>query len=63
MPAAARVLDPTGHPGLITGAGAPNVLINGLPAAAWATQHVCALPPLAGPHPPDADRQAAARPC
>ena len=33
MPPAARILDPIGHPGMITGPGVPNVLIGGLPAA------------------------------
>jgi uncharacterized Zn-binding protein involved in type VI secretion len=53
MPAAARILDPTNHPGLISGPGAPTVLINGLPAARLGDMHACALPPLAGPHPPN----------
>ncbi|HZM90318.1 MAG TPA: PAAR domain-containing protein [Blastocatellia bacterium] len=52
MPAAARVLDPTGHPGTITGPGVPNVLIGGLPAAVVGDIHTCAMPPTAGPHPP-----------
>ena len=52
MPAAARLLDVTNHPGMITGPGAANVLINGLPAARMGDMHACALPPLAGPHPP-----------
>ncbi len=52
MPPAARVTDPTGHPGLITGPGVPNVLIGGLPAAVVGDLHTCAMPPLAGPHPP-----------
>ena len=51
MPAAARFLDPTGHPGLVM-QGSPNVLIEGLPAARLGDKHVCLLPPLAGPHPP-----------
>ena len=51
MPAAARVLDPTNHPGVITGPGAPNVLIGGQPAARVGDLHACAMPP-AGPHPP-----------
>lgn len=54
MPPAARILDPTGHPGIIAGPGAPTVLIGGLPAARVGDVHVCALPPLAGPHPPNA---------
>ena len=52
MPFAARVTDPTAHPGVIAGPGVPNVLIGGLPAACSGDQHVCALPPPAGPHPP-----------
>lgn len=52
MPPAARVFDATSHPGMITGPGAANVLINGQPAARVGDQHACLLPPLAGPHPP-----------
>jgi len=52
MPPAARVTDPSGHPGMITGPGVPNVLIGGLPAAVLGDLHTCAMPPLAGPHPP-----------
>ena len=52
MPPAARVTDPTGHPGMISGPGVPNVLIGGLPAAVVGDLHACAMPPLAGPHPP-----------
>ena len=52
MPPAARVTDPSGHPGIITGPGVPNVLIGGLPAAVVGDIHTCAMPPLAGPHPP-----------
>ena len=52
MPPAARVTDPTGHPGIISGPGVPNVLIGGLPAAVLGDLHACAMPPLAGPHPP-----------
>lgn len=51
MPPAARVGDPTNHPGRIGGPGVPSVLIGGRPAAVVGTLHVCALPPLAGPHP------------
>lgn len=51
MPAAARLRDPTSHPGLV-GQGSPNVLIEGQPAARVGDKHVCLLPPLAGPHPP-----------
>ena len=52
MPPAARVTDPTAHPGIITGPGVPNVLIGGLPAAVLGDLHACSMPPLAGPHPP-----------
>lgn len=52
MPFAARVGDPTGHPGVIAGPGVPTVLIGGLPAAVMGDNHTCAMPPLAGPHPP-----------
>jgi uncharacterized Zn-binding protein involved in type VI secretion len=52
MPPAARVTDPTGHPGIITGPGMPSVLIGGLPAAVLGDTHTCAFPPPAGPHPP-----------
>ena len=52
MPAAARVTDATGHPGVIAGPGVGNVLIGGMPAAVVGDQHVCAMPPNAGPHPP-----------
>lgn len=51
MPAAARVLDPTSHPGLLS-QGSPNVLIAGMPAVRVGDLHVCLMPPLAGPHPP-----------
>jgi uncharacterized Zn-binding protein involved in type VI secretion len=49
---AARVTDKTAHPGVIAGPGLATVLIGGLPAAAVGDAHICALPPLAGPHPP-----------
>ena len=52
MPPAARVLDPTAHPGLVTGPGVPNVLIGGMPAAVVGDLHTCTMPPPAGPHPP-----------
>jgi uncharacterized Zn-binding protein involved in type VI secretion len=52
MPPAARVTDPTAHPGLVAGPGVPIVLIGGLPAAVVGDMHACAMPPLAGPHPP-----------
>jgi uncharacterized Zn-binding protein involved in type VI secretion len=51
MPPAARVTDPTGHPGTITGPGAPTVLIGGLPAARMGDLHACSFPPPP-PHPP-----------
>jgi uncharacterized Zn-binding protein involved in type VI secretion len=49
---AARVGDPTGHPGIIAGPGVLTVLIGGQPAAVVGDNHVCSMPPLAGPHPP-----------
>jgi uncharacterized Zn-binding protein involved in type VI secretion len=52
MPPAARVLDPTGHPGVVTGPGVPTVLIGGQPAAVLGDSHACSMPPTAGPHPP-----------
>lgn len=52
MPPAARVGDPTGHPGVITGPGVPTVLIAGMPAAVVGDTHTCSFPPPAGPHPP-----------
>lgn len=52
MPHAARITDPTGHPGTIAGPGVASVLIVGLPAAVMGDTHTCAMPPLAGPHPP-----------
>lgn len=53
MPAAARVGDATAHPGMVAGPGMPNVVIQGLPAAVVGDIHACAMPPLAGPHPPN----------
>jgi uncharacterized Zn-binding protein involved in type VI secretion len=52
MPPAARITDPSGHPGVITGPGVPTVLIGGLPAAVVGDVHTCSFPPPAGPHPP-----------
>ncbi len=52
MPLAARVGDPTAHPGVITGPGVPTVLIGGMPAAVQGDMHGCTMPPPAGPHPP-----------
>jgi uncharacterized Zn-binding protein involved in type VI secretion len=49
---AARVTDKTAHPGAIAGPGVLSVLIGGLPAAVVGDAHICALPPVAGPHPP-----------
>lgn len=37
---------------MVSGPGAPNVLIGGLPAAVAGDMHACAMPPTAGPHPP-----------
>ena len=51
MPPAARVGDPTDHPGVITGPGVPNVLIGGMPASVLGDVHTCAFPPPP-PHPP-----------
>lgn len=41
MPAAARVGDPTGHPGVIGPSGVASVLIGGRPAATVGTGHTC----------------------
>ncbi|MFI9627606.1 PAAR domain-containing protein [Streptomyces sp. NPDC052042] len=49
--AAARVGDPTAHPGTVGPPGVPSVLIGGLPAATVGTPHQCAAPPPAV-HPP-----------
>jgi uncharacterized Zn-binding protein involved in type VI secretion len=49
---AARVGDPTAHPGVVAPPGLPTVLIGGKPAARTTDQHTCAFPPPAGPHPP-----------
>jgi uncharacterized Zn-binding protein involved in type VI secretion len=51
MPPAARVGDPTGHPGVVTGPGIPTVLIAGAPAATVGDLHTCSFPPPAV-HPP-----------
>jgi len=53
MPPAARMTDPTTHPGMIA-KGLPTVLIGKLPAARVGDQHICAFPPPAGPHPTNA---------
>jgi uncharacterized Zn-binding protein involved in type VI secretion len=52
MPPAARVGDPTGHPGVLLPPGVPTVLIGGKPAAVKGGMHACSMPPTAGPHPP-----------
>lgn len=52
MPPAARLGDPTGHPGTVAGPGVATVLMGGAPAAVVGDLHTCAMPPLAGPHPP-----------
>lgn len=52
MPSAARLGDPTGHPGVVTGPGVATVLIAGQPAAVMGDMHSCSIPPTAGPHPP-----------
>ncbi|MEU7241756.1 PAAR domain-containing protein [Streptomyces sparsogenes] len=49
MPAAARVGDPTGHPGVVGPPGEPTVLIGGRPAATVGTPHQCSAPAA---HPP-----------
>ncbi|MCZ7545572.1 MAG: PAAR domain-containing protein [Anaerolineae bacterium] len=51
MRPAARVGDPTGHPGVITGPGVPTVLIAGQPAAVVGDMHTCSFPGTP-PHPP-----------
>jgi uncharacterized Zn-binding protein involved in type VI secretion len=51
MPPAARIGDPTGHPGVIVGPGVATVLIAGQPAAVMGDMHACSFPPPAGPHP------------
>ncbi|MGD2114433.1 MAG: PAAR domain-containing protein [Acidobacteriota bacterium] len=51
MPPAARVGDPTGHPGVVTGPGVATVLVGGLPAATLGDLHTCSFPPPAV-HPP-----------
>ena len=45
MPPAARVGDPTGHPGVIAPPGVPTVLIGGMPAAVVSTMCTCVGPP------------------
>jgi len=53
MPPAARVGDPTAHPGIIGPPGVVTVLIGGRPAATVGTPHACMFPGVA-PHPPTA---------
>jgi uncharacterized Zn-binding protein involved in type VI secretion len=52
MPPAARLTDPTSHPGLVAGPGTATVIIGGLAAASVGDLHTCLMPPTAGPHPP-----------
>ena len=52
MPPAARVGDPSGHPGVVSGPGIVTVLIEKQPAAAMGVVHTCSMPSPAGPHPP-----------
>jgi len=51
MPPAARVGDPTGHPGVVTGPGVATVMICGMPAAVVGDLHTCSFPGTP-PHPP-----------
>lgn len=51
MPPAARVGDPTAHPGTVAPPGVPTVLIGGMPAATVGNLHTCAFPGVP-PHPP-----------
>jgi uncharacterized Zn-binding protein involved in type VI secretion len=37
---------------MIAGPGVATVFIGGQPAAVMGDNHVCSMPPLAGPHPP-----------
>ena len=48
MPPAARVGDPTAHPGVITGPGCPTVLIGGMPAARMGDMSGCGAPIIMG---------------
>lgn len=50
MPAAARVGDPTSHPGSVLPPGVPTVLIEGKPAAVVGNPTLCTMPPPSGPH-------------
>lgn len=51
MPAAARVGDPTSHPGVVGGPGVVTVLVAGQPAATVGTAHLCSAPGSPS-HPP-----------
>jgi uncharacterized Zn-binding protein involved in type VI secretion len=51
MPPAARLSDPTSHPGIVTGPGVATVLLGGMPAAVVGDMHTCSFPPPAV-HPP-----------
>jgi uncharacterized Zn-binding protein involved in type VI secretion len=53
MAMAARIGETTNHPGTVAGPGVESVLIAGRPAAVAGDTHICALPPQAGPHPPN----------
>ena len=48
MPPAARVGDPTGHPGVLAPPGVPTVLIGGLPAARMGDLAGCGAPIVLG---------------
>ena len=48
MPPAARVGDPTGHPGVIGPPGVPTVLIGGMPAARMGDMSGCGAPIIMG---------------
>jgi uncharacterized Zn-binding protein involved in type VI secretion len=53
MPGAATLGDATSHPGIVGDPCVDTVRINGRPAAVALAIHICALPPKAGPHPPN----------
>lgn len=55
MPLAARIADPTNHPGAIAPGPVPppRVFIEQKMAACVGDLHTCAFPPPAGPHPPN----------
>lgn len=53
MAAAVRVGDVTTHGGVVTGPGAPTVMIGGMPVAVMGDMHTCAIVPTAAtPHIP-----------